>query len=281
MISVFNIEQLNKLLESFHTVTHIRITVFDDGFSEITAYPAEIPGFCSLIRESPEGIAKCHASDQEAFRRIKDRHRPYIYECPAGLKEAICPLRMNGLVIGYIMFGHIAPMEDMDAGWQYLLKKWEYEGSADRLNIKEEYEKLRYFSPEYLTAAAQLMEAVASYLCTRRMATLKYDTLAVQVDNYITEHLAEDISADRICDHFQISRSKLYQLSEEVYSTGIATHIRSNRIARAKELLTETDLPIQEVARQCGFPDYNYFSKVFKKSTRYTPRDYRKYHTDI
>ena len=38
MISTFNLEKLSSLLRDFYTVTHIRITVFDENFNEIASY---------------------------------------------------------------------------------------------------------------------------------------------------------------------------------------------------------------------------------------------------
>ena len=275
MISVFHVEQLSSLLKSFYTVSQIRITVFDDSFTEIAAYPPDVPGFCACIRRQKEGLAACRASDRAAFNMAKRRTRPYIYECPAGLLEAIYPIEMSHIIIGYMMFGHIAPRENPDDGWEMVRGKC-LAGETDQDRLQEEFRGLRYFSREYLEASAQIMETVTSYLCTKRMASLKYDSLAVQIDRYITEHLAEEISCESICERFEISRTSLYQLSNEVYGVGIASHIRNARMEKARQLLSDTDLPVRAVAMECGIRDYNYFGKMFRKSTGYTPGEYRR-----
>ena len=41
------------------------------------------------------------------------------------------------------------------------------------------------------------------------------------------------------------------------------------------ELLVSTQLPNSEIARLTGFPDYNYFYRVFRRQTGLTPRQYR------
>ena len=43
----------------------------------------------------------------------------------------------------------------------------------------------------------------------------------------------------------------------------------------AKELLEKTDYPIFQVADMVGYPNYNYFSRLFKKQTDMTPQEYR------
>ena len=51
-------------------------------------------------------------------------------------------------------------------------------------------------------------------------------------------------------------------------------------INRAKVLLTKTDKSITQVAAECEYDDFTYFSRQFKKSTSLTPSAYRKTHAD-
>ena len=59
---------------------------------------------------------------------------------------------------------------------------------------------------------------------------------------------------------------------------GIEQLTRKLRVDAAKKLLTQTTLPVSEVAARVGYDDYNYFIKVFKKETDFTPAKYRKNH---
>lgn len=60
------------------------------------------------------------------------------------------------------------------------------------------------------------------------------------------------------------------------FGDGITQYVRRNRIRKAEKLLGESDKKIAEIAELVGFPDYNYFTKVFKKETGFTPREYRR-----
>ena len=55
----------------------------------------------------------------------------------------------------------------------------------------------------------------------------------------------------------------------------VVEYITKKRIDKAKQLLTNTDLPIMTVAEYTGYPDYSYFTRVFRKETGVTPRAYR------
>ena len=131
-------------------------------------------------------------------------------------------------------------------------------------------------SEEYISSASHIMRSVAAYLCMERMVSLHQKELPVQIDDYITSHYTENISVRTICDHFQIGRTLLYEISEQNYGIGIAEHIRNLRIEKAKILLAEhPELRISEIAVACGFDDYNYFITVFKRLVGKPPRQFR------
>lgn len=50
------------------------------------------------------------------------------------------------------------------------------------------------------------------------------------------------------------------------------------QIERAKRLLAHSELPLIQIGVQCGFPDNNYFMRMFKRQTLLTPGEYRKQH---
>ena len=66
---------------------------------------------------------------------------------------------------------------------------------------------------------------------------------------------------------------------EKLYQQGMAKRIRELRMEKAKSLLREQrDLPLAEVAWQCGYQDYNYFFTVFKREVGCTPKEWRNEH---
>lgn len=51
--------------------------------------------------------------------------------------------------------------------------------------------------------------------------------------------------------------------------------IHEVKLARARHMLQNTDIPLQEVADICGYPSLQYFYTVFKKECGKTPKEYR------
>lgn len=90
------------------------------------------------------------------------------------------------------------------------------------------------------------------------------------------EHYTEDISLTHLADKYNISTGRLSTMIKEELQMNYSDYIASLRIQRAKELLQNEVLSIQEIAEQVGYNDYFYFTKVFKKVQGISPSKYRK-----
>ncbi len=90
---------------------------------------------------------------------------------------------------------------------------------------------------------------------------------------YTSQHM--DLKIAEICSHAGISeRSLRRHLKAE---TGITweTYRQRSRLLQAISLLSDTDEPISEIARRCGFDSPSAFAKVFRDTMGEAPREYR------
>ncbi|MDD7652976.1 MAG: helix-turn-helix transcriptional regulator [Candidatus Faecousia sp.] len=55
----------------------------------------------------------------------------------------------------------------------------------------------------------------------------------------------------------------------------ISAYVSHIRIEKSKALLRQPGVPIAEIAGLCGFEDQSYFTRVFKKQTGISPKQYR------
>lgn len=60
------------------------------------------------------------------------------------------------------------------------------------------------------------------------------------------------------------------------FNTGIYQFYTQERLAKAKLMLLETDLPLSSIAEACGFSSASTFSKAFKKKYGMTPLPFKK-----
>ncbi len=66
--------------------------------------------------------------------------------------------------------------------------------------------------------------------------------------------------------------SRVFRRELNMTPTEFLTHFR---IEQAKRMLTDTRKPVSQIARAVGFPDENYFTRIFRKLTGQTPSRYR------
>lgn len=109
----------------------------------------------------------------------------------------------------------------------------------------------------------------------RKHSTAKYSKLIRNVVLHIDADISADLSLKKQAELNGVSTSYLSTCFKKETGKNYADYVNSKRISHAKHLLKTTRLQIQTVAQYCGFPDMQYFSKVFKKYTGYTPREYR------
>ena len=279
MISIFDLEKLSGLLKDFYEISHIRITVFDENLTELVSYPERVAPYCAVIRGTSKGFDACMACDRQACEKAAKKHSTYIYRCHAGLTEAVTPLYVGDVLVGYILFGHVFSYPSHEEGWAVVEQR-----CADlRVNmrmLKDTIFSAAIIEENYIRSAAQILHAVASYLILERMATLKEDLLAARLDAYLSAHYSEKIKAPMIAEYLGIGKTQLYELSKQLYGCGIAERIRALRMEKAKALLREQKkLTLSEIAALCGYSDYNYFITVFSRETGWSPGDFRKKHS--
>ena len=94
---------------------------------------------------------------------------------------------------------------------------------------------------------------------------------------YIVENLGDPaLTVEALCRRFYISESQLRRNIEKATGHTPKEYLRRLRINKARTALTETALPIQEIAAACGFASPYYFSRCFTEETGLSPRAYRK-----
>lgn len=104
----------------------------------------------------------------------------------------------------------------------------------------------------------------------------KNDGLVQQVREYLEAHYAEsNLTIELLCGEMGKSVSYLSQVYKEKTGQNILYDLNLLRVEKAKELLREKDISVDEVGRMCGFTNSNSFIRVFKKYEKVTPGKYR------
>lgn len=97
-----------------------------------------------------------------------------------------------------------------------------------------------------------------------------------RVMEYVTTHISDpEAGVEPMAAAAGVSRSGLARKMKSLMGVTPADFIKQTRLTRAASLLSTTDMPVKEIAYECGFADLNYFGKCFKGAHNLSPTAYR------
>ncbi len=103
------------------------------------------------------------------------------------------------------------------------------------------------------------------------------DTSVKFIQKHIHEHLGEELSLDKLAGLMHFNPSYLSRLFKQVAGVNLSEYIMDQRVEKAKYLLAETNLKINELTQAIGLGSPTYFARIFKKATNMSPLDYREF----
>ena len=104
----------------------------------------------------------------------------------------------------------------------------------------------------------------------------KLSALAEMVRNFIWVHVGETTSAGDVARELGYNPDYLGRVYRGVYGRTITHTIHESRVARACQLLIDSDILIEDIALECGFSNADYFRRIFKRHKLITPFAFRK-----
>ena len=268
-------EKLNDIMRAFYSVSGIKIIIFDTNRNVIQSYPKSDCSFCSLMKSTAIGNAKCAKNDTAFFDECRKSEKLMLYTCHAGLVEGCIPIKYKDVVIAYAMFGQISDFPSRsvleqnicDVCNEYGLDKDSFLKAARSIELKK-YDDIM--------SAAKIFEACISYIILKEMLISDQNETIEPILKYINDNLAS-VTVNTLCDNLYLSRTSLYELFRKRLGVGVSEYIRTKRFERATHLLSESTMSVKDISDACGFSDYNYFSRIYKRKYGVAPRIIKKY----
>lgn len=122
--------------------------------------------------------------------------------------------------------------------------------------------------------------ALARPILEQARHTGKSDDLMKALMVYIHENYPQPLSVDQLAASVNISKRVCFRLFQDNLRMTPLAYIRNYRLQKACQLLTETNLPITQIAYSCGLGSSSYFGKTFREQFGCTPGQYRQHWHD-
>ena len=160
--------------------------------------------------------------------------------------------------------------------------------------------QLEYLSKNCINNELKILLAYIETIYSSRMADTSkkkiahvLEAIVLQISDNLTETVTSSLSniiVTYLNNHYQ-ERITLKDISQITYfsaaycesefkrqmGTSIIQYLLDIRIEEAKRLLSESSMSCSRIANAVGFEDANYFSRIFKKKTGYSPIGYRRF----
>ena len=143
---------------------------------------------------------------------------------------------------------------------------------------------------EYLLkpiAEEELNHAIAMAVEGLQLSNREHDTLLSEtqeispieiiddIKDYVTKNYCDDITVSMFSEKYFVSKEYLSKLFKKKHGCGIYEYALNLRMSRAKELLLDQNMQIQQIAERLGYSNSNYFSKAFKNYYQLSPSEFR------
>ncbi|WFA08097.1 response regulator [Tissierella sp. Yu-01] len=152
-------------------------------------------------------------------------------------------------------------------------------------NIKIDYENKEYkrledivkesYSTEFLFDELLAYINTSLILLDEDMANKNLGQIT-QAKEYIEANYMNSITLEDVGAYIGFNPSYFSSLFKKETGFSFVEYLSKIRMEKAKELLVESDLRIQDICLMVGYNDVKYFSKLFIKYTGLKPKEYRK-----
>lgn len=95
---------------------------------------------------------------------------------------------------------------------------------------------------------------------------------------FVRDNLGSPLALATVAQYLHVSPRHLFRLMRDTCGVGYTAFVQQERLARARQLLSETAMPIKDVASMTGFSSVHYFTRLFTRESGVTPGTYRHQH---
>jgi len=154
--------------------------------------------------------------------------------------------------------------------------------TCDKLNcFCRNSEKLLNKKTDYDRLYEQILESLMElYSCVPKKQT-EYNSLLIdRCKRYIQKNLYNDITLDDVANEAGVHPNYLSKLFKEVTGTNFIKYVTFEKMIRAKKMLEQPSVRVNEIADRLNYADRSHFCKVFKKNVGVSPTEYRRLMAD-
>ncbi len=254
--------------------------------------------FSNLISEGKQQLIinqkKLHQQSKisESIQMYKNHNVEFVDPYPYDKEKALIAKVKTGNVqeakgilndlLGYVLFSDGSRLDTVKTRaieLSSLLSRAAIEGGAATdsiLKINNQFLKTLEQITDLDSLCLKLQETVEvftesmfNYIPSKNYELMKKSML------YISNNFSRELTLEEVAGHVHLNPAYFSSVFKQSSGSSFKEYLNMVRVEEGKRLLANTDYSIIDIAVATGFEDQSYFSKVFKKYTGLTPKQYR------
>lgn len=236
---------------------------------------------CSLIAQFPESCKSCQQVHTELQRRLTKSLSPEVIDCFAGLSEFAVPVMVGGQHVATLRGGQIFQREPTRAQFDRMVEQLRDQGVSRQLpRLEATFFRTSVISRKQFQASLRLLKIFAKFLAEDAnrdlLAAHTHDGSCItSAKNFILAHADEPLSLRDVAEHVHVSAHYFSKFFKKATGIGFSEFLARVRVEKAKDLIANSQLPINSVAHQAGFGSVSQFNRAFHRYTGSSPKVYR------
>jgi AraC-like DNA-binding protein len=241
----------------------VKITVFSPGMEELLV-GLQNPGshFCRLIQQELHFRYRCCRQDKLMCERCKQKRDLLVYNCYAGLREAVLPIKIGDAPIGYAMLGQFRTRKELPGE---IVRDWLGRGFKAE-PLKAAFLEQTFFDQPALDNMLRPFSMLVSFIVTREYVNIRRPGLVEQTVRWLEDHAMEPVNLEDIDTAMNRSKSTISHRIKQQLGLSFKQFCILKCIQCFETIVSaEPQITIHEAASRVGYDDPYYFSRIYKK----------------
>ena len=226
----------------------------------------------SNVREVTQFEIELHLNDGESTYINGESYKIKKYNIltakKGDLRHTVLPLKT-----AYVKFDAEGELKDMVEKLPKQFPCYHYDKFVAIINEMISFEDNKLLFNSHLLSLINLVIEDSKIPSERNR---NFYAAAKEAKKYIENHINKNIKLKDIASSVHLSEIYFHNIFKETFGISPHQYLTDCRINKAKLYLLQNEKSISEIAELTGFGCQQYFNKVFKKETGFTPASYRK-----
>ncbi len=219
--------------------------------------------YCKYMQKQIFSVDDCLKLDIQKQKECREKQTTLVYQCHAGLTEAVTPIELYNNVVGYVIIGQFR----MHRNPPTFLKS----DSLQKLFMAQ-----KHISFEELDHILAMFKTLLEYITEKELISIPSDYRLHKLNSYIENNLFNNISIAKAARFMNCSTSALSHYLQKEHNTTFKKIVINKKLRYAEKLMKNSpDLTISEIADKSGIPDSHYFSRIYRKYRGITPSQFK------